>query len=171
MSELKIRDAQVEDAQRLLEIYSHYVLNTAVSFEYEVPTLEEFSERIRSIKKKYPYLVCEKDGKIIGYVYASAYSERTAYDWTVSTSIYIDKDFRRNGAGSLLYKELESRLKKMGIINLLAGVAFCDPQDEYLTHDSPNFHLSQAYTQVAYMPQVGKKFGRWYDLKWFLKKI
>ena len=65
MSELKIRDAQVEDAQRLLEIYSHYVLNTAVSFEYEVPTLEEFSERIRSIKKKYPYLVCEKNGKII----------------------------------------------------------------------------------------------------------
>ena len=105
MAGLKIRDAQIDDAQRLLEIYSHYVLDTAVSFEYEVPSLDEFKERIKNIKKKYPYLVCEKDGKIIGYVYASAYSERAAYDWTVETSIYVDKECHRNGAGSLLYRE------------------------------------------------------------------
>lgn len=171
MNELKIRDAQLEDAERLLEIYSPYILDTAVSFEYKVPSLDEFKERIRNITKKYPYLVCEKDGKIIGYVYASEYSTREAYDWTVATSIYIDKESRRQGAGALLYKELENRLKKIGVVNLLAGVAFCENEDEYLTHDSPKFHLKQGYVEVACMKGVGKKFDRWYDLKWYQKKI
>ena len=121
--------------------------------------------------KNFPYLVCEKDGKIIGYVYASSYSSRAAYDWTVSTSIYVDKDCRRNGAGALLYKELEKRLKEKGIVNLLAGVAFCENEDEYLTHDSQKFHLKMGYSEVAHMKGVGKKFERWYDIKWFQKKI
>lgn len=171
MSELKIRDVTIEDAARLVEIYSHYVQNTAVSFEYAVPTVEEFANRIKNITKKYPYLVCETDGKIIGYVYASAYSSREAYNWTVDTSIYIDKKYRRNGAGSLLYKELEKRLKGMGIVNLLAGVAFIEHEDEYLSHGSPKFHLNQGYSEVAHMKSIGKKFDRWYDLKWFQKKI
>ena len=171
MSELKIRDAQLEDAQRLVEIYSHYVLNTAVSFECTAPSVEEFADRIKNIKTKFPYLVCEKDGKIIGYVYASSYSSRAAYDWTVSTSIYVDKDCRRNGAGVLLYNELEKRLKEKGIVNLLAGVAFCENEDEYLTNDSQKFHLKMGYSEVAHMKGVGKKFERWYDIKWFQKKI
>ena len=171
MSQLKIRDAQVEDAQRLVEIYSHYVLDTAVSFECTAPSVEEFADRIKNIKTKFPYLVCEKDGKIIGYVYASSYSSRAAYDWTVETSIYIDKDCRRNGAGALLYKELEKRLKEKGIVNLLAGVAFCENEDEYLTNDSQKFHLKMGYSEVAHMKGVGKKFERWYDIKWFQKKI
>ena len=171
MSDLKIRDVKIEDAKRLVEIYSPYVLNTAVSFEYEVPTLAEFEERIKNITKKYPYLVCEKDGKIIGYVYAHAYSLRKAYSWTVETSMSVDENFRRAGAGSLLYRELENRLKAMGIVNLLAGVAWSETEDEHLTHDSPKFHLKQGYTEVAFMKSVGKKFDRWYDLKWYQKKI
>lgn len=171
MSDLIIRDVQLKDAERLVEIYSPYVLNTAVSFEIDVPSVTEFEERIKNITEKYPYLVCEKDGKIIGYVYASAYSSRKAYDWTVGTSIYIDEAFRRCGAGSLLYKELEKRLKAIGIVNLLAGVAYCEEEDEYLTHDSPKFHLKQGYVEVAHMKSVGKKFDRWYDLKWYQKKI
>ena len=171
MNNLKIRDVKLEDAARLVEIYSHYVLNTAVSFEYAVPTVEEFENRITNITKKYPYLVCEKDGKIIGYVYASAYSSREAYNWTADTSIYVDKDCRRSGAGSLLYKELEKRCKAIGIVNLLAGVAYIDQEDEYLTHDSPKFHLNQGYSEVAFMKSVGKKFDRWYNLKWYQKKI
>ena len=171
MSDLIIRDVQLKDAERLVEIYSPYVLHTAVSFEIDVPSVTEFEERIKNITEKYPYLVCEKDGKIIGYVYASAYSSRKAYDWTVGTSIYIDEAFRRCGAGSLLYKELEKRLKAIGIVNLLAGVAYCEEEDEYLTHDSPKFHLKQGYVEVAHMKSVGKKFDRWYDLKWYQKII
>ena len=166
-----IRDVKLEDAERLVEIYSHYVLNTAVSFEYEVPSVEEFRQRIEKITAKFPYLVCEKDGKIVGYVYAGEYSSRSAYSWTAAMSIYVDKDYRRQGIGTILYKEIEPRLKEMGIVNLLAGTAYCEPEDEYLTHASSCFHMHQGYYEVAHMKKIGKKFDRWYDLKWFEKEI
>ena len=169
--ELKIREAQLEDAPRLVEIYSYYVLKTAVSFEYKVPTVDEFKERIRKIKTKFPYLVCEKNGVIAGYVYANTYSEREAYNWTVSSSIYIDKDFRRQGIGSLLYANLEEKLQQLGIRNILAGVAFIEKEDEYLTNDSSKFHKKMGYEKVAQFKEIGKKFDRWYDLIWMQKKI
>ena len=99
---VSIREVQISDAQRLSEIYSYYVLNTAVSFEYDAPTQEEFVKRIKYTTEKYPYLVCVDDGIVVGYAYAGAYSARQAYDWTVTTSIYVDKDCRRKGAGTLL---------------------------------------------------------------------
>ncbi|MCR5848067.1 MAG: GNAT family N-acetyltransferase [Lachnospiraceae bacterium] len=109
--------------------------------------------------------------KIVGYVYAGAYSTREAYTWTATTSIYIDKEYRRQGIGTLLYKKLEKRLKEKGIINLLAGVAYTENEDEYLSHDSEKFHVDQGYTEVAHIITVGKKFDRWYDLKWYQKKL
>ena len=138
---LSIREVQISDAPRLAEIYSYYVKNTAVSFEYVVPTADEFERRIKHTTEKYPYLVCVDDGKVVGYAYAGAYSARQAYDWTATTSIYVDMEYRRNGIGTLLYDELEKRLKEQGIVNLLAGVASCDVEDEYLTHDSSKFHM------------------------------
>ena len=168
---LIIRDVKTEDAERLVEIYSHYVLNTAVSFEYEVPAADEFRQRIAKITSKYPYLVCEKDGKIVGYVYAGEYSSRSAYSWTAAMSIYVDKDYRRQGIGSAMYKAIEPKLKEMGIVNLLAGTAFCEPEDEYLTHASSLFHMSQGYSEAAHFKKIGKKFDRWYDLKWYQKEL
>ena len=170
-SELKIREATIDDAERLVEIYAPYITETAVSFEYEVPSVDDFKERIKNIKEKYPYLVCEKDDLVVGYVYASAYSEREAYDWTVGTSIYVDKNYRRMGVGSLLYKHLEERLKKMGIENLLAGVAYCEREDEYLTKDSYKCHMREGYVMAGHLKDVGKKFDRHYDLLWMQKKI
>ena len=170
-SELTVREARTEDAERLVEIYSWYVLNTAVSFEYAVPSVSEFRERIRKTKEKYPYLVCLKQDRIIGYAYAGAYSSREAYSWTAAVSIYLDRDCRRQGAGSLLYKVLEERLHRQGIVNLLAGVAYCEEEDEYLSHDSYQFHRKMGYEQVARMKAIGKKFSRWYDLLWLQKRI
>ena len=170
-SELIVREARTEDAERLVEIYSWYVLNTAVSFEYAVPSVSEFRERIRKTKEKYPYLVCLKQDRIIGYAYAGAYSPREAYNWTAALSVYLDRDCRRQGAGSLLYKALEERLHRQGIVNLLAGVAYCEEEDEYLSHDSYEFHRKMGYAQVARMKTIGKKFNRWYDLLWLQKKI
>ena len=171
MEPMTIRSVKVEDAKRLVEIYSYYITDTAVSFEYAVPSVEEFAHRIKKISDRYPYLVCLSGEKIIGYVYAGSYSPREAYNWTVTTSIYIDKEHRRAGAGSLLYRSLEEELKKRGIVNLLAGVAYCDPEDEYLTHDSCKFHLKEGYTEVAHMKAVGKKFDKWYDLLWYQKRL
>ena len=130
MEEYVIREVKIGDAERLAEIYSYYVKNTAISFEYEAPSASEFKERISHIKDKYPYLVCEKDGVVIGYIYASAYSVRSAYSRTVTSSVYLDKDYRRRGIGRMLYKGLEERLRSKGIVNLLAGAAYIEEEDE-----------------------------------------
>ncbi len=166
-----IRDVCIEDASRLVEIYSYYVEDTAVSFEYHTPSVAEFENRIKNIHKNFPYLVCEIDGKVVGYVYANAYSSREAYDWTVTTSIYLDKEYRRMGIGSALYERLEERLKEQGIVNLLAAIAYIDNEDEHLTNDSVLFHGKSGYTEVAHMIKVGKKFDRWYDIIWMQKVI
>ena len=170
-NKLTTRDVRTEDAERLAEIYAHYVQNPAVSFEYEVPTVEEFANRIQKISAKYPYLVCLDQGKVIGYAYAGAYSIREAYAWTATSSIYIDREFRRQGAGAMLYRELEERLRGQGIVNLLAGTAYIDEEDEYLSHDSCLFHRKQGFVQGARLKGIGKKFGRWYDLLWLQKKL
>ena len=171
MGEFIIRTVTVDDAERLVEIYSYYVENTAVSFEYVTPSVEEFRTRIQKIGNKYPYIVCEKDGKILGYAYAGRYGVRAAYDWTVTTSIYVDKDTRCMGVGRALYDELEKRLSKQGIRNLMAAIAYREEEDEYLTHDSILFHEKLGYERVACMKEVGKKFDRWYDLIWDQKQL
>ena len=166
-----VRSVYESDVERLVEIYSYYVENTAVSFEYNRPSVEEFKERIESIKKKYPYLVCEFESNVVGYAYANTYSTREAYNWTVTSSIYIDKDYRRRGIGRVLYANLEKELMKQGIVNILAGVAYTANEDIYLTHDSFKFHIKEGYSKVAHMSNIGKKFERWYDLLWMQKVI
>ena len=168
---LTIREAAEKDTERLLEIYFYYVLNMAVSFEYTVPSVGEFAERIKKTREKYPYLVCENRHTVIGYAYAGAYSPREAYDWTAAASIYVDREYHRQGAGSLLYEALEEKLRRQGIVNLLAGVAYSEKEDEYLTQDSYRFHMKMGFAQVARMKEIGRKFDRWYDLLWMQKKI
>ena len=118
MSEIKIRIATTEDAEQLLRIYSYYVENTAITFEYEIPSLKEFQDRIKKILNRNPYLVAEQDGKITGYSYAGIFKDRAAYDWSVETTIYVDKDFHGKGIGKMLYTELERYLKLMNITNV-----------------------------------------------------
>ena len=170
-NDLNIRNANIEDAAALLKIYSYYVENTAISFEYVTPSVDEFRKRMENIISKYPYLVCEINGKIVGYAYAGAYSTRDAYSWTAANSIYVDKDHRRQGIGSALYGALEGKLRDMGIVNVVAGASFCEEEDEYLTNESFKFHTRMGYTKVAHFQGIGKKFNRWYDLLWMQKKL
>lgn len=171
MSETKIRNVVINDAESLLEIYSYYVTDTAISFEYTVPSLAEFQSRIKRITEKYPYLVVEKDGQIQGYAYAHPFVEREAYDWCCETTIYLDKNARKCGLGRMLYEALEARLKEMGIINLYACIARTDKKDEYLNNNSPEFHEHLGYKTVGEFRKCGYKFGRWYDMIWMEKII
>lgn len=159
-----IRTATEKDAERLLEIYSYYVENTAVTFEYETPSTGEFRNRITSVLKKYPYLVCENNGTITGYAYAGSFKARRAYDWAVETTIYIDKNERRKGTGRELYTALEKALSLQNIINLNAYIAFPEEEDEYLTKNSVNFHNSMGYRIAGELHKCGYKFNRWYNL-------
>jgi phosphinothricin acetyltransferase len=170
-SKTVIRLATVEDAPKLLEIYRYYVESTAITYEYDVPSLEEFEKRIENVLKNFPYLVAEQDGTILGYAYASKFHERAAYQWSVEMSIYLDKDQKRNGLGRMLYEELEKRLKDQGILNLYACIGYPEKEDEYLTYDSVRFHEKMGYKLIGEFHKCGKKFDRWYNMVWMEKII
>ena len=167
----EIRDAKIADAERLLEIYDYYVRNTAITFEYDTPSLDEFKARIENTMKRYPYLVIEKDGRIDGYAYAGILKDRAAYNRSCETTIYIDHDARKNGMGRMLYEALEEKLKAIGILNMYACIAYPDTEDEYLTKNSAEFHEHLGYSKVGEFHKCGYKFGRWYNMIWMEKLL
>ena len=166
-----IRIATEHDAEALLEIYAHYVEHTAITFEYAVPTVEEFRGRIRRTLSRYPYLVSERGGKIVGYAYAGPFKERSAYDWAVETTIYIDKNAHGQGLGRELYTALEHALALQNITNLNACIGYPEREDAYLTTNSADFHAHLGYRLVGRFHKCGYKFGRWYDMVWMEKCI
>ena len=170
-SEVKLRVATVSDAAELLKIYAPYVTDTAITFEYDVPTLEDFEGRIAHTLEKYPYFVAELNGEIVGYAYASAFHPRAAYGWAAETSIYVRRDMKRMGLGRTLYDALETALKAQGVLNLNACIACPNVDDEYLTRNSIDFHAHMGYRMVGEFQRCGYKFGRWYNMAWMEKHI
>ena len=160
---ITIRTASVKDAPKLLEIYEYYVKHTAITFEYEVPSLVEFENRIETTLQNYPYLVAEVDGEIAGYIYAGRFRARAAYDWSAATSVYLNQKYHRLGIGRRLYEKLEELLQRQNVINVYAGVADPVEEDEYLTRNSERFHEAMGYRTVARFQACGSKFGRWYN--------
>ena len=171
MSDILFRTATVEDAQSILDIYSYYVKKTAITFEYEVPSVEEFANRIRSTLEKYPYIVALQDEKIIGYGYAGVFKGRAAYDWACEMTIYLSGTIQKKGVGKRLYLYLEEILKKMGICNLYACITYPEIEDEYVSKNSAQFHEHLGYRFVGTFKQCGYKFNRWYDMVWMEKMI
>lgn len=171
MDTITVRDAMSDDAGRILDIYAYYVDNTAITFEYTVPTLAEFKERMRGTMEKYPYIVIEKNGVIEGYAYASAFVGRAAYDWSCEMTVYLDHEAEKCGLGRKIYEALESRLKAMGILNLYACIGYPVVDDEYLNKNSAGFHAHLGYVKVGQFHNCGYKFDRWYDMIWMEKII
>ena len=168
---ITIRNAALSDAARLVEIYDYYVRNTAVTFEYDTPSVDDFQARMSHIMEFYPYLVLLKNGSILGYAYAGTFKDRKAYDWSCETTIYIDRDSRNCGFGRLLYEALETELAKMGILNLYACVGYPESEDKYLTFDSARFHEHLGYRIVGTIYKCGYKFDTWYHMVWMEKII
>ena len=166
-----IRSAAGEDAGRLLEIYAYYVQNTAITFEYDVPSLEEFRERIIRTQKRYPYLVFEDQGVIRGYAYAGVFKDRAAYSRSCELSIYLDRNARGRGCGRMLYEALEAELGRMGMVNLYACIADPIAEDEYLTKNSEQFHAHLGFRKVGEFHKCAYKFHRWYNMIWMEKLI
>lgn len=168
---LEIRSAHLEDAERILEIYAHYVRNTAISFEYEPPSIAEFRMRMKQIMDKYPYLVILRNGKIEGYAYAAAFNGRAAYGWCCELTIYLDPSAQKCGMGRKLYAELEEQLRRMGVLNLYACIAYPEQEDEYLTFNSADFHQHLGFARVGEFHKCGYKFQRWYNMLYVEKLI
>lgn len=171
MHDLTIRDARLSDARRILDIYTYYIQNTAITFEYTVPTLLEFENRIQTISQKYPYLVIEQDSRIEGYAYAGPFKNRAAYDWSCELSIYLNHTVQHKGLGRTLYEALAERLRQMGFLNLYACIGSPVVEDEYLTRNSEQFHAHLGFQTVGRFHKCGYKFDRWYDMIWMEKII
>jgi len=156
-----IRLATPDDAKELSEIYAYYVNNFPYSFEYEAPSVEEFSKRIAEILKFFPFLVCEENTEILGFANAHKYAERKAYQWICETSIYVKHGLVQKGIGTALYQKLLSILKKQGFIKVFA-ILGCPNEGSEI------FHKKMGFTFLATLPDMGYKFGCWHDIKYFV---
>lgn len=155
-----LRLASSADSKAILDIYAPYIQNTSFTFETEVPSVEEFAERIRTYLITWPWLVCEIDGKIAGYAYATKYRERTAYQWCVESSIYLHDDFQKAGIGKALYSALFEILKRQGFNNVYAVINL--PNEK-----SVAFHERCGFEYFATYEKVGYKLGKWKNVGWW----
>lgn len=168
---MTVRNVTLNDAEILVEIYRPYVEKTAITYEYEVPSVSEFAGRIEAITKKYPYICAEENGEITGYAYAGVFKGRRAYDWSVETTVYVKQGKHRKGTGKALYQRLEEELNKIGIKNMYACVAVPEVCDEYLDFNSRDFHQHLGFEVCGKFTKCAKKFGRWYSMVWLEKFI
>lgn len=171
VADLFLRTATTQDARELLAIYAPYVTDTAVTFEYEVPSEQEFARRIHDTLETYPFLVAQCEGKAIGYAYATAFKNRAAYDWSVQTSIYLSMQERQKGFGRKLYTALEAVLKQQNVQNLYACIACAKAEDARLSNASEAFHTRMGYQKIGHFTSCGYKFGTWYDMIWMEKML
>lgn len=159
-----IRLATREDVPAILEIYAPYVENTAISFEYSVPTLESFTTRFEGITARFPWLIWEEDGQILGYAYGSLPWERAAFSWCAEVSIYLHPAAHRRGIGSALYGVLEQLLRLQGYLKVYAVVTTANQA-------SVDFHRAAGYRLTASFPGCGFKHGAWHGTLWLEKQL
>ncbi len=155
-----IRLAEKRDVPGILEIYAPFILDTAVTFEETIPDEESFWERILGIMAELPFLVCEIEGKIAGYAYASGYRSRASYRWTKEVSVYIHPEFQRKRVAHALYTSLNEMVRYQGIADLLAIITM--PNEP-----SVSFHEYFGYRKCAEFSKIGYKMGQWQNVGWF----
>ena len=161
---MSVRLATLQDLPEILEIYGPYVENTAISFEYTVPTPEAFTERFLQITAQFPWLVWEEAGRILGYAYGSRPFARTAYQWSAEASIYLRPEAWGRGIGRKLYEELEHLLQRQGYRKLYSIITTAN-------ESSIAFHEAVGYRYIATLPDCGYKLGKWYGTVWMEKDL
>ena len=164
-----VRAATPQDAEQLLEIYTPFVISedcsvSNVSFELTAPSLAEFRQRIVDISSKYPYLVGEKDGQILGFVYCHPYRERLAYQWSVEVTIYLAPAGQGKGLGRLLYETMEKLLCLQGVTMAYSCITVGNDH-------SIKMHEAVGYRLIGTFTNSGYKNGQWLDTVWLEKQL
>lgn len=156
-----IRDVTLNDAKRIAEIYNYYIEQTIITFEYDIVSEDEISKRIQKIQSKgYPFIVYEENDEVIGYAYLSNWRERIAYNITLETSIYLDRNTIGKGLGKTLYKELINKSRSINIHSLIGVISLPNEASQKL-HESLEFKL------VGNFKESGVKFDRLIDVEFW----
>jgi phosphinothricin acetyltransferase len=159
-----IRRAKPADADALLSIYAPYIAGSAFTFETEVPSTAAFAKRIEVYQENWPWLIFEIDGIIAGYAYATKHRERTAYQWCVESSVYVNDDYQKRGIAKALYTALFSILKYQGCRNVYAGITL--PNDK-----SISFHKKYGFMWIADYKNIGYKLSKWHTVSWWQMQL
>jgi L-amino acid N-acyltransferase YncA len=159
-----IRLATVNDAPAIAAIYRPIVESTPISFETVAPDANEMRRRIQEVLGSHVWLVCEREGAVAGYAYASSHRARAAYQWSVDTSVYVDDAFRRRGIGHALYLSLFAVLTVQGYANAFAGITLPSPA-------SVGLHEGAGFTPLGVYRRVGYKLGAWHDVGWWQRAL
>jgi phosphinothricin acetyltransferase len=155
-----VRLANPSDASSILAIYAPFVLNTAISFETDIPSVSEFALRIEKGLHRFPWIVCESEGIVAGYAYASPYRERAAYQWSCECSVYLHEQYRGRRIGEELYAVLFHILKLQGMKTVYAGITLPNEASEHL-------HARCGFEQFALYENVGYKLNAWQKVGWW----
>ena len=161
---MDIRVATEDDAERILEIYAPFVRDSAISFEDDVPSLEEMRRRIRDKLATYPWFVAEDETGILGYGYAGPLRDRAAYRWSAEVSMYIRDDVRHTGVATAIGMKLTESLFRMGIVNLYGGTTLPNEASE-------GIYKKSGFESAGVWRNAGYKFGRWHDVGWYQRAI
>jgi phosphinothricin acetyltransferase len=156
----RLRFVEERDAGAVQAIYAPFCESTAISFEFVAPTVAEMARRIDKITERLPWLVCEREGQVVGYVYASQHRERAAYQWSVDVAVYIAAEQRRAGVGRGLYAALFRILVLQGFFKAYAGITLPNP-------GSVGLHEAVGFKPVGVYRGVGHKRGAWHDVGWW----
>ena len=157
MNEFVIRFAEINDSESILKIYSYYITNTSVTFEYTVPTIEEIRSKIEESKSNYPYLVCEFCNQVIGYAYANRAKEWSACNWNVELFVYIDKKYIHKGVDKSLYACILEILNHQNVKNVYSIVTTPN-------NSSIKLHEFFGFKKLGFYPNCGYKLGKWHDI-------
>ena len=152
-----IRACAATDAPAIAEIYDHYVRETVVTFEEMPVSADEMARRIEDIGARFPWLVWEDGGAVVGYAYASAWKSRSAYRFSVESTIYLAASQQRGGIGTKLYGALLAELKARGLHTAVGVIALPNPASIAL-------HEKLGFVKIAHVAEVGRKFDRWVDV-------
>ncbi len=160
-----IRQANTADAAAIVAIYNHYVLNTSVTFEEEAVTTEQMAERIGQLKADgLPWLVLEQSGEVLGYAYATKWRVRSAYRFSVESTVYVKDGVTAKGLGSQLYQQLLAELKVLGLHLVIGGITLPNKQSVAL-------HEKFGFEKCGHFHQVGFKFEQWRDVGYWQKLL
>ncbi len=159
-----IRNVSTTDVPQIINIYNYYVANTTITFEEKCITADEMQLRINEYTREYPWLVYEEKGIVLGYCYATKWRVRSAYKYSVETTVYIDKEHHGKGIGTKLYKELIKQCKNKGLHVLVAGIAL--PNEK-----SQGLHEKMGFKKIAQFEEIGRKFDRWIDVGYWENKV